>query len=244
MPFGTILPQEPDWQDSDAEIQQKLESERAGALIEEFIGGFEFEEESPARIQSEEQAAQLQLGAPNAPILMNATIRLPANVSPEAAARELGPLVERQMRMSMADSIAEDDYDEFAYIPLALFTQKEKEKKGLPKPKTPLYGSGELVKQMAPGGWLSDYEWKDETLTIAWGPNDQDDRKPSDKYKNMFYGSPGVGKGHKVKIPRRFPRLSTNALRETQDLVNDWLRLKQDESALTLANSSSPLWTE
>ena len=235
-----ILPVEPSWEQNEQEREQYLESERVGGMIEDFIGA-DFDEESPVPNPSN---SQFELGAPNAPLLLNAEITLPSNVSIEEAGRELGPLVERAAREGVARDI-ENDYDEFVYLPLSIFTKQKKERENLQAPAVPLFGKGELTHQMRPGGWPSAQEWDENRLEVSWGPTTSDDQSPSKKYHDMFFGNPGTGKGHKVKIPRRFPRLSRRVREDIAQIIVDWLYLKQNESAAT-ANSftdRAPLWT-
>ncbi len=215
-----ILPIEPNWRESDEEREQYLDSERAGGMIEDFIG-IEFGEEEPLPDPSN---SQFELGVGRAPLLLNANINLPANVTIEEAGRELGPRIEDIARTGMARDI-EQDFDEFVYLPLSIYTTKKKAKENLPAPTTPLYGTGELTKQMRPGGWATTQSWDANTLEVAWGPTTTDDQSPSKKYRDMFFGNPGTGKGHKTKIPRRFPRLSRRVREEIAQMVVDWLYL-------------------
>lgn len=238
-----ILPREPNWHDTEAQQEQALYSEMASSIVEDFAGdflGFEEDEESNALVEA--VTSQARLGEPNAPLLLDANVRLPAGVTMEEAARELAPLVENTLREGIARDI-EDDYDEFVYIPLSMYTQKNKERKGLQHPATPLYGTGLLVQEMRPGGWLTGFKWTDDhNLEVRWGPTEIDDQHPSMKYRDMFFGNPGTGKGHKVKIPRRYPRVSNRLKDQVQTVIENWLRVKQ-ASAAQSPSDNGPLWT-
>jgi hypothetical protein len=237
-----ILPIEPeqwDEENDDGQYQQFLDSERGGAIVEDFIG-VEFEDEGVARIEG--PSDQIALGSGRSPILLNATITLPASIEMDEAGREIGPIVDRVIREGMATDI-QNDWDEFVYVPLKDDTVKAKQRKGLPFPTTPLYGTGELIKQMRPGGWMTEFKWDDNVLAVKWGPKAVDDQNPSDKYKNMFFGSSGTGRGHQARIPRRFPQVSDHVREQVVQVMLNWLRLKQNQTAAISATDSTAIWT-
>jgi hypothetical protein len=227
-----IHPIEPNSQESDDDIQRKLRSEQASAMMEEVT----FEDDEIAGLISDGRDQAL-LGERYAPPLLTADVNLPANagMSLTQAGEELGRLVERQARESLANAIVDDDLDEYVWIPLAASTIEKKKRENKPAPTTPLYGTGLLVQNMA-RGWVSKYTWNDTTLSIEWGPTAQDDLNPSMKYHDMFFGNPGTGKGRKTVIPRRFPRLLASDKQRIMLQIQDWIRMNTEQPML--ANSS------
>jgi hypothetical protein len=229
-----ILPIEPNPQDSADALQQKLDSERIGGIIEDFLA--DFYDEGAVR-----DTNQLLLGEPNAPRLLDAVIRLPESVDMQRSGDELGREVVSAMRSGMATDI-ENDYDEFVYQPLAFYTLDKKKRQQLEKPDTPLYGTGLLVDQMR-YGWTAESKWEGNTLTVSWGPTGAEDMNPSDKYHDMFFGNPGTGKGHTTKIPRRYPYVSNKVVDQISHIISDFLKTKSDQSAATTPQDQNTLWT-
>lgn len=231
-----ILPIEPNPQEDEDSLQQKLDSERIGGIIEEFLTDFLDEDAARATQQV------TMIGEPNAPLLLDAVIRLPATIdNPREIVEELGREVTTALREGMATDL-ENDYDEFVYQPLAFYTERNKEKKQLEKPDTPLYGTGLLVQNMR-YGWTAESKWDGDALIVSWGPTSVEDMDPSEKYHDMFFGHEGVGRGRKARIPRRFPYVSNKVVDQVSQIIQDFLKTKNTESAGAQPSDQDSIWT-
>jgi hypothetical protein len=235
-----IHPIEPDPSISEEEMQRKLKAEQGAAIMEDI--SFEDDEITALIADGRDQAL---IGEPYARPELSADINLPANanMSLQRAGEELGRMVEREVRESLATAILDDNLDEYVYIPLAASTIKKKEREGLPSPRTPLYGTGLLIEQVR-RGWTSNFVWNDTSLTVEWGPTAQEDLNPSLKYHDMFFGNPGTGRGRKTVIPRRFPRLLANDKQRIMLLIQDWIRMNQEQPMLEQqAEENRAIWS-
>lgn len=168
------------------------------------------------------------LGQRSAPPVAQISVTVgPGTPVTSRAMEVLGEQVVRDIETQIAQSIISGAFNNRSWwLANKPETERQKLAKGQPANR-PLVGTGELVRSLAEHTFPVEMEWRDDpvdgkNLLVSFGPRPEDDRDPSDKYKDMFFGARNVGHGRKTSVPSRYPRVTTAMQNSIEQAIANW----------------------